>query len=137
MTCDPRISEWDNPAAIRRLSRAKCTGGERGELKHLSTRRKRKQLSDSPSSGERPGNSPNRRCHLWLRRGSRTEIEGHESERNRQEILAAEGDSPVCEAVMVPVGILSSAGHEKSCVNQPGPSGKAKYSCETDSVRVP
>ena len=28
-------------------------GGERGEVKHLSTRRKRKQSSDSVSSGER------------------------------------------------------------------------------------
>ena len=28
-------------------------GGERGEVKHLSTRRKRKQVSDSVSSGER------------------------------------------------------------------------------------
>ena len=27
--------------------------GERGEVKHLSTRRKRKQVSDSVSSGER------------------------------------------------------------------------------------
>ena len=34
-------------------------GGERGELKHLSTCRKRKKL-DSLSSGERNGNSPNR-----------------------------------------------------------------------------
>ncbi len=34
--------------------------GERGELKHLSTRRKREY---SLSSGERKGNSPNR-CHL-------------------------------------------------------------------------
>ena len=33
--------------------------------------------------------------------------------------------------------ILSSAGHEKSCMNQPGPSGKAKYSWETDSEPVP
>ena len=32
-------------------------GGEPGELKHLSTRRRR---DDSPSSGERKGNSPNR-----------------------------------------------------------------------------
>ena len=31
--------------------------GEPGELKHLSTRRKR---NDFPSSGERKGNSPNR-----------------------------------------------------------------------------
>jgi len=31
-----------------------------GELKHLSTRRKRKQTSDSLSSGDRTGKSPNR-----------------------------------------------------------------------------
>ena len=34
-------------------------------------------------------------------------------------------------------GILSNAGHEESCANPPGPSGKAKYSHETDSVPVP
>ena len=33
-------------------------------------------------------------------------------------------------------GILSSAEHEEFCVNQPGPSGKAKYSRETDSEPV-
>ncbi len=32
------------------------------ELKHLSKRRKRKQFSDSLSSGERKGNSPNHIC---------------------------------------------------------------------------
>jgi hypothetical protein len=34
-------------------------GGERGELKHLSTFRKRNQIRDSLSSGERKGNSLN------------------------------------------------------------------------------
>ena len=34
-------------------------------------------------------------------------------------------------------GILSSAEHEEFCVNLPGPSGKAKYSRETDSEPVP
>ena len=38
---------------------------------------------------------------------------------------------------MKPSGILSNAEHEEFCVNQPGPSGKAKYSCETDSGPVP
>ena len=33
---------------------------ERRELKHLSTCRKRNQVRDSPSSGERKGNSLNR-----------------------------------------------------------------------------
>ena len=32
--------------------------------------------------------------------------------------------------------LLSNAGHVKSCANLPGPSGKAKYSCETDSEPV-
>ena len=32
--------------------------------------------------------------------------------------------------------ILSSAEHEEFCVNLPGPSGKAKYSRETDSEPV-
>ena len=36
-----------------------------------------------------------------------------------------------------PSGILSSAEHVKFCVNLPGPSGKAKYSRETDSEPVP
>ena len=41
---DPEVSEWGNPPA-----RVSCTeyigvGGERGELKHLSTLRKRNQL---------------------------------------------------------------------------------------------
>ena len=34
-------------------------------------------------------------------------------------------------------GIPSRAGHEKSCLNLPGPPGKAKYSRETDSEPVP
>ena len=50
---------------------------------------------------------------------------------------AAEGESPVCEALRLCFGILSSAGHEESCVNRPGPPGKAKYSRETDSEPVP
>ena len=33
--------------------------GERGEVKHLSTPRKRNQVRDSLSSGERTGKSPN------------------------------------------------------------------------------
>ncbi len=33
--------------------------GERGEVKHLSTPRKRNQIRDSLSSGERTGKSPN------------------------------------------------------------------------------
>ena len=34
-------------------------------------------------------------------------------------------------------GILSRAGPEKSCLNLPAPSGKAKYYWETDSELVP
>ena len=46
------------------------------------------------------------------------------------------GDSPVHENVFNDSSILSRAGHVKSCLNQPEPSGKAKYSSETDSELV-
>ena len=43
--CDPEMSEWGNPAIIRLLSCTEYIGarGEPGELKHLSTPRKRNQ----------------------------------------------------------------------------------------------
>ena len=53
------------------------------------------------------------------------------------ELCATEGESPVHEIVLLPSRILSRAGHEKSCLNLPGPSGKAKYYWETDSEPVP
>ena len=53
------------------------------------------------------------------------------------ESLAIEGESPVHEIFYIPSSILSRAGHVESCLNLPEPSGKAKYSSETDSERVP
>ena len=48
-----------------------------------------------------------------------------------------EGETPVCESRLSHRSILSTAGHEKSRRNPPGPSGKAKYSLVTDSEPVP
>ena len=59
------------------------------------------------------------------------------SEKKHLESCIIEGDNPVFEAHIYLVGILSSTEHEKFCVNLPGPSGKAKYSRETDSEPVP
>ncbi len=53
---DPEMSEWGNPAGVM-ACHPEVTGGEPGELKHLSTPRKRE---DALSSGERTGQSPNR-----------------------------------------------------------------------------
>ena len=50
---------------------------------------------------------------------------------------AKEGASPVIENLNTPNGILSTARHVEPCRNQPGPSGKAKYSLMTDSEPVP
>ena len=44
------------------------------------------------------------------------------------ESLTVEGESPVHEMRLNDSSILSRAGHVKSCLNQPEPSGKAKYS---------
>jgi hypothetical protein len=49
---------------------------------------------------------------------------------------SVEGERPVHEIVLIPSSILSRAGHVKSCLNLPEPSGKAKYSSKTDSERV-
>ena len=68
---DPEVSEWGNPAAVMGRHPA-FAGREPGELKHLSTPRKRE---DSRSSGERNGRSPNqegvrasRRCFPGVER---------------------------------------------------------------------
>src|SRR6478735_9571948 len=45
---DPEMSEWGNPAGVM-ACHTEVTGGEPGELKHLSTPRKRE---DALSSGE-------------------------------------------------------------------------------------
>ena len=50
---------------------------------------------------------------------------------------ATEGESPVRVNINVGSGILSRAGPEKPCLNQPAPSGKAKYYSVTDSEQVP
>ena len=82
---------------------------ERGELKHLSTRRKR---DHSASSGERTRISSNH----WslLQWGCRTQYMGVTNQivsRMRQESATIEGDSPVGKNNLTPAGHLSTAGH--------------------------
>ena len=52
------------------------------------------------------------------------------------ERITIQGDSPVHVKDLYTFRILSRAGPEKSCLNLPVPSGKAKYSRETDSEPV-
>ena len=56
---------------------------------------------------------------------------------NDLERSAIKSESLVHVSIIIANSILSSAGHEKSCVNLAGPSAKAKYSPETDSEPVP
>ena len=53
------------------------------------------------------------------------------------EIPTIERDSRVRENSNLLARHPSNAGHEESCMNLPGPSGKAKYSKVTDSEPVP
>src|SRR5688572_4336475 len=49
---DPHVSEWGNPAGVRSCDPVMSevvTGSTRGELKHLSTLRKRNQARDTLS----------------------------------------------------------------------------------------
>ena len=56
---------------------------------------------------------------------------------NPLESADTEGDIPVHVVVLLVFSILSRAGPVKSCLNLPAPSGKAKYSSDTDSEPVP
>ena len=52
---------------------------------------------------------------------------------NGLESPSIESERLVQVSLLCESSILSMAGHEESCQNQPGPPGKAKYSQETDS----
>jgi len=82
------------------------SGGEPGELKHLSTRRKRE---DSASSGERKRRSPNR-CAA-ARRGWRTHGKSWQQKAKGLGKPAGEGESPVAGRLAWRVRILSITGH--------------------------
>lgn len=111
----------------------------------------KKPKRDSQSSGERNGRSPNRmgvkavwRCLCGVVGFIRAV---HTSRRGVTNALYSgmplgratrEGDSPVCDMRRTPWdGLLSRAGHEKSCLNPGGPPSKATYETATDSAEVP
>ena len=94
--------------------------GERGELKHLSTRRKRKY---SPSSGERTGKSPNwyrlvgcRPMRYWGCKARWRSLQGSQGvikltlSRIDLESRTIDGDSPVDERGQAPIGDLEYHG---------------------------
>ena len=113
---------------------------EPGELKHLSTRRRRNQQvfgpRDHPSSGERNGASPNRGpCDL----GVVGPTDGaSEATRSPLERGPRDGERPVAEGEGLGlVEFLSSARYEEPGVKPGGPPSKAEDSRVTDSGQVP
>ena len=129
------MPEWGNPAA-RNGGHLAQAGGEPGELKHLSTRRKEKSTRDALSSGERTGRSPNRHpCGAGVVGPADGTIEVSRSPLGWG---ARDGESPVGEdEAAVLVVFLSSARNEEPGVKLGGPPSKAKDSYVTDSGRVP
>ena len=100
----------------------------------------RKAKSDSPSSGERTGNSLNPSsasvpalldgCCGILRKGRHPlhRVTKGELAERYHEWPATGGESPVCESKASRARHPSTAGHVKSGGNLGGPSSKAKYS---------
>ena len=91
--------------------------------------------NDSVSSGERTRNSPNQCCYgntgvIGLQYG----LINYSGTGLERPII--EGDNPVHDIVYIPSSILSTAESETPCRNLPAPSGKAKYSQESDSELV-
>lgn len=88
---------------------------------------------DSVSSGERKRNSPN--LNTLVFRGCRT-IHEHNIEVEFFGKLNHRRWQSCTRKMLWNSGILSRAGSETPCLNLPAPSGKAKYSRETDSEPV-
>ena len=95
----------------------------------------RENNSDSLSSGDRTGKSLNQFC------SGKTGVVGPQysnwSEVEQSGKSVRRGWKARTRNEISDSGILSKAGHVKSCLNLPGPSGKAKYYWETDSELVP
>jgi hypothetical protein len=121
-------------------SRAIGAGGAPGELKHLSTPRKRKHR-DSVSSGERTRTSPNRAGSVAGRPkpargctppvGTAAAVPGSEQGRGKPKRLerrARGGESPVGGLHGPPWrGDVSTAGHEEPRGKRGRPRSKAQY----------
>ena len=111
------------------------TWGERGDLKHLSTRRKRKKHR-YPESRRSKGAEP-KPCSLRTGRGCRSVQRNTSRNAKQMESCRRGGDTPVAVTRMYQGRHLSRAGHEESCPNPRGPSRKAKHFRKTDSGPVP
>ena len=95
----------------------------------------KKEIIDSPSSGDRTGKSLNRCCYGSIGVVGPV-ISISELNWNVLENSTKDGDSPVQVRVRCQDRYLSRAGHVKSCLNPRGPSRKANYSQKTDSEPV-
>ena len=98
--------------------------GERGELKHLSTHRKRKKtrfLKQWRAKQEEP------KPEVVILLGLGLQYTICKFSRNVLEKHSIECESPVQERKVKVSGFQSSTRHEKSRMNKRGPSRKAKY----------
>ena len=130
------IRRYPNGATRQVEDLSPCnTWGERGELKHLSTRRKRKKHR-YPEYRRSKGAEP-KPVGLRTSRGCRSVQRNMSRNAKRMERRREEGDTPVAATRTCQGRHLSRAGHEESCPNLRGPSRKAKHFRKTDSGPVP
>ena len=120
------MSEWGNPARGHAGSRK---GSQRGELKHLSTRRKGNQHETPLVAASERGRAQTVPGFVLdgvvgpLHHGVRTTASG-----SSWEGCGVEGETPVRESPRsTQWWFLSTSGHEQSRGNLGGPSSKAKY----------
>jgi len=127
------VEDCEKPGEVVKQALIPGYPSKRGELKHLSTRRKRKKI-DFPSSGERKGRSLN--CLASARQGRGAHHCGVTKLSVRRIRWNAEPERvtvPYSKMVQSPDGYPSRSGHVESGLNLGGPSPKAKYYLATDS----
>ena len=135
IACDPEISEWGNPHTNRmyHILNKQVYGDKPGELKHLSTQRKRKK-NRFPKQRRAKGKEPKPET---LSLGLRMAHNAVYLNRRVLESSTTEGNSPVGKKRKLQEPIQSTTRHVKPCGKQGGPPPKAKYYLMTDSEAVP
>ena len=127
---DPEMSEWGNPPRrIAAVLLAEFIGQEERTRGSETSQypEEKKTTSDSRSSGERTGkNQPKPVSRKW-HRGCGSAVGPWIASGSAWKGAPKSVTAAYAKATWGRAGYPSKTGHVQSCLNLPGPSGKAKY----------
>ena len=127
---DPEVSEWGNPPLrIATVPRPEFIGPEERTRGSETSQypEEKKTTSDSRSSGERTGKNKPKPRSRKCPRGCGSAVGPPKASGSAWKGAPKSVTAAYAKARGGRAGYPSKAGHVQSCLNLPGPSGKAKY----------